>query len=187
MRNRNQSTGGDPQQAHTQELDSLDGLKSIHPLKIKMANRIEGKHIKHSAQTKRLTETQFNSTFLVKSSTPFISAVKRIDKQLTKFSKSQGTQRKFQNDQYKKVKYLIVKGMGKTIEKTLKLAMHFQSQGYKVDILTGSVQVLDEFEKEAYISSDGEDGSRFGHADIETKYKKRMVSSVEAKIWLQRE
>lgn len=112
-----------------------------------MVKRINGKHIKHSPQTKPLTETQFNSTFHVKSSTPFISAVKRINKQLAKFTKLQGTQRKFQNDQYKRVKYITVKGMGKTIEKTLKLAMHFQQLGYKVDIITGSVQVLDEFEK----------------------------------------
>ncbi|KAG5418770.1 hypothetical protein I9W82_003488 [Candida metapsilosis] len=157
-----------------------------------MVNRIQGKHIKHSPQTKRLTETQFNSTFLVKSSTPFISAIKRINKQLAKFTKQQaggGTgQRKFQNEQYKKVKYLTAKGMGKSIEKTLKLAMHFQSQGYKVDILTGSVQVLDEFEKKVVVHSDGDDDYEgVDREDLETEYKKRMVSSVEARIWLQRE
>ncbi|KAI5968960.1 hypothetical protein CANMA_001956 [Candida margitis] len=150
-----------------------------------MAKRIQGKHIKHSAQTTRLTETQFNSTFLVKSSTPFISAIKRINKQLTKFAKQQGSQRKFQNDQYKKVKYIAVKGMGRTIEKTLKLAMHFQSQGYKVDILTGSVQVLDEFEKR--VESFNPDSILAAEMDYETEYKKRMVSSVEARVWLQRE
>ncbi|CCG23853.1 Pop7 protein [Candida orthopsilosis Co 90-125] len=152
-----------------------------------MVNRIEGKHIKHSPQTRRLTETQYNSKFLVKSSTPFISAIKQISKQLARFSKSQGTQRKFQNDQYKKVKYITVKGMGKTIEKTLKLAMHFQSLGYKVDILTGSVKVLDEFERKAIVHSDDDGDEGIGREDCETEYRKRMVSSVEARIWLHRE
>ncbi|KAI5970476.1 hypothetical protein CANMA_000385, partial [Candida margitis] len=77
------------------------------------------------------------------------------------------------------------KGMGRTIEKTLKLAMHFQSQGYKVDILTGSVQVLDEFEKR--VESFNPDAILAAEMDYETEYKKRMVSSVEAKVWLQRE
>ena len=167
-----------------------------------MVKRINGKHIKHSPQTKPLTETQFNSTFHVKSSTPFISAVKRINKQLAKFTKLQGTQRKFQNDQYKRVKYITVKGMGKTIEKTLKLAMHFQQLGYKVDIITGSVQVLDEFEKKVLAPAgidnedlrmgiegeeEDDDDERNSLTDYETEYKKRMVSSVEARVWLQRE
>ena len=121
---------------------------------------------------------------------------------MAKFTKLQGTQRKFQNDQYKRVKYITVKGMGKTIEKTLKLAMHFQQLGYKVDIITGSVQVLDEFEKKVLAPAgidnedlrmgieeeeEDDDDERNSLTDYETEYKKRMVSSVEARVWLQRE
>ncbi|CAK9441049.1 uncharacterized protein LODBEIA_P49180 [Lodderomyces beijingensis] len=141
-----------------------------------MAKRIQGKHIKHSPNVKLQTETQFASAFYVKSSTPYISAIKKITKQLNKFSKTTGV-KKYNNDQYKKIQYITVKGMGRTIERTLKIAMRFQDLDYRVDILTGSVQVLDEFEIDA-CAKDG---------DEEREYRKRMVSSIEARIWLKRE
>ncbi|KAI5955308.1 hypothetical protein KGF54_001869 [Candida jiufengensis] len=127
---------------------------------------------------------------------------------LSKFEKSKNLNnlnssnynKKYQNENYKKVKYITVKGMGKTIEKTLKIAMNYQNdQNYKVDILTGSVQVLDEFEKSHTSQIDSiedavdntictKDSIEENHFDgPEREYQKRMVSYVEARVWLKRE
>ena len=157
-----------------------------------MGKRIQGKHIKHSANLKPLTETQASSTFLIKSRTPYISSLKRITKTLDKFNKTKSNVKKYQNEQFKNVKYITVKGMNKTIEKVLSLALHFQDKNYKVDILTGSVEVLDEFILPDATTNDNSDGgdedddSDADDEDNERIYKKRMVSSIEARIWIKR-
>ncbi|CAX41966.1 subunit of ribonucleases P/MRP, putative [Candida dubliniensis CD36] len=157
------------------------------------SNRIQGKrHIKHSPNLTPFNETQNASNFLIKSSTPYISAIKQITKKLNKFSKSKNshTVNKFQNEQYKTIKYITVKGMGKTIEKVASIGIHFQKD-YKVDVLTRSITVLDEF---APIESNQEpknEGS--SHNDDEedeeedTIYEKRTVSSIEIRIWIKRD
>lgn len=97
---------------------------------------------------------------------------------LDKFNKSITSNRKFQGGEYKKVKYITVKGMGKTIETTLGLANKFQNEfNYKVDVLTGTVEVLDEFipHESNDIESD------------EPIFQKRNVSYIELRIWLKRE
>ena len=157
-----------------------------------MGKRIQGKHIKHSANLKPLTETQASSTFLIKSRTPYISSLKKITKTLDKFNKTKSNVKKYQNEQFKNVKYITVKGMNKTIEKVLSLALHFQDKNYKVDILTGSVEVLDEFILPDATTNDNSDGgdedddSDADDEDNERIYKKRMVSSIEARIWIKR-
>ncbi|KAG7665150.1 uncharacterized protein J8A68_001206 [[Candida] subhashii] len=145
-----------------------------------MGKRLQAKHLKHSPNLIPQTETQKASTFLVKSRTPYVSALKTITKQLEKFEKTSNI-KKFQNLQYKRVKYITVKGMGKSIEKTLSILLNFQER-YKVDILTGSVEVLDEFEMEKKEGEDVDDDE-----EGEKVYKKRMVSSVEGRIWLKRD
>lgn len=157
-----------------------------------MGKRIQGKHIKHSANLKPLTETQASSTFLIKSRTPYISSLKKITKTLDKFNKTKSNVKKYQNEQFKNVKYITVKGMNKTIEKVLSLALHFQDENYKVDILTGSVEVLDEFILPDATSNDNSEGEEEEDDDDdddennERIYKKRMVSSIEARIWIKR-
>ncbi|RLV92012.1 Ribonucleases P/MRP protein subunit POP7 [Spathaspora sp. JA1] len=135
-----------------------------------MAKRTQGKHIKHTPNIKPRTQTEQISSFLIKSNTPYVSAIKKITKQLENFEKLTGI-KKYQS-QFKQVKYITVKGMGKCLEKTLSVGLYFQER-YKVDILTGTVEVLDEFQQE-----DEEDDSI---------YKKRLVSSVELRIWLKRD
>lgn len=72
--------------------------------------------------------------------------------------------------------------MGKAIENTLSIALKFQDElNYKVDILTGSVEVLDEFQ----IGTNGDDSDN--DYNDETLFKKRMVSYIETRIWLKRE
>lgn len=170
-----------------------------------MAKRIQGKnirHTKHSPVQKLQNETEFNLTILIKSLTPFISALKRIQKQLNKFSKSAATStssKKYQNDQYKKLQYIKVRGMGKCLEKTLKLALKFQELNYRVDIVTGSIEVIDEFEKleneeetKMDVDVDVDVGKETMQEDDvfddeERIYCKRMVSTVEVRIWLNRD
>lgn len=147
----------------------------------KNPKRIAGKHTKHSPNTQIRLKIENETTFLVKSTTPYISALKRIQKILAKFDKSVLPNKKYQNMEYKKVNYITVKGMGKAIENTLSIALKFQDElNYKVDILTGSVDVLDEFNVNAGDDSDND-------YNDDTIFKKRMVSYVESRIWLKRE
>lgn len=127
-------------------------------------------YIKHSANVEHKLQTQRETTFLVKSATPFISAIKKLDRILTKYG-GKRINFKYQNGQYRNVKFVTVKGMGKAIEKTVSIGLHYKLQGdHKVDILTGSVEVLDEL-----LPTDEDD---------ESTYKKRMVSYVEIRIWI---
>ncbi|ODQ80839.1 hypothetical protein BABINDRAFT_12943 [Babjeviella inositovora NRRL Y-12698] len=97
----------------------------------------------------------------LKSSTPYVSALKRIQKHIIQLPKKQPS-----------VKYVTVKGMGvKPVEKLMQLAVFFQvEEGFKVDMFTSSVEVLDE-----YVEEDEESGS--------SVFKKRLVSSVVMRIW----
>lgn len=63
-----------------------------------------------------------------------------------------------------KVKGIRIKGMGKAIEKTLAIGNYFREREYKVEVFTGSEEVLDEFVGE------------------ERRYEKRMVSLVELRL-----
>ena len=140
------------------------------------SKRIVGKtHIKHSPNNEIQTLVERETCYLVKSGTPFISAVKRIMQILSKFDKSQIKHRRFQGGEYKKVKYITAKGMGKAIEKALSIGIKFEELEYKVEYLTGSVEVLDEYKED---SEEEEEGSI---------YEKRMVSYIEARIWLKKE
>ncbi|ANZ77388.1 BA75_04963T0 [Komagataella pastoris] len=118
--------------------------------------RIDGTLIKHPPMRKyKVTEEK--NTFFVKSSTLYVSAVKQISKKVEKLNATQT-----------KNKVFIVKGMGKSIPKVLSIGVYFQLKNYRVEVFTGSVKVLDEFEKE----------------DDDSILSKRTVSSVEVRIIL---
>ncbi|ODV67248.1 hypothetical protein HYPBUDRAFT_6531 [Hyphopichia burtonii NRRL Y-1933] len=136
-------------------------------------------HIKHSPNNELQSKINQETTFLVKSSTPYISAIKRIKKILEKFDKTTLPNKKYQRGDYKKVKYILVKGMGKAIEKTLSIGLNYKEDlKYKVDIITGTVEVYDEFQPK--IDSEDED-------EAESSIEKRRVSYVEIRIWLKRD
>lgn len=111
-------------------------------------------HIKHSANRGILLQIDKETIFFVKSSTPFISAVKRVQKMNHRLEKGL----------MMKVKGVKIKGMGKAIEKTLAIGNYFKERDYKVEVFTGSEEVLDEFVGE------------------ERRYEKRMVSFVEVTL-----
>lgn len=133
-------------------------------------------HIKHSANTKIPLKIEETTTILIKSNTPYISALKRIKKTLQRFEQSLLPQnKKYQGGGFKSVKYISVKGLGKAIEKCLSLGLAFQDKiGYKIEVLTGTVEVLDEFKQ------DGSD------SEEESEYRKRRTNSIEIRVYLNR-
>ncbi|KAF5211998.1 putative ribonucleases P/MRP protein subunit [Clavispora lusitaniae] len=138
--------------------------------------------IKQSAVAKIQTQVERESTFLVKSKTPFISAIKRIDVILDKFDRDSIDHKKFRRGNYKKIKYIRVKGMGKAIEKVASLAAHYTTKkAYKVDVYTGTVDVVDEVQHKTNHSLKDDD------SDTESEYRERKVSYMEIKIWLKRD
>lgn len=141
--------------------------------------RLNAKHIKHSPNTTPYLQVAGDTTFLVKSKTPYVSALKRITKKLDKYTRATQLRDRHSLGAYKKVQYITVKGMGRAIEKTLLLALEFQDRlMYRTDIQTGSVEVIDEFKMEDGADSDWDEDDR------ELVYKKRMVSYVEVRIWI---
>ena len=162
---------------------STSGTTSSSSAKIHKLQKINGKHIRRSANVNTQLVVEKDTTFLVKSSTPFVSGLKRINKMLDKFNKTVTRHtNKYQGGEFKKVKYITVKGMGKSIENTLGIANRLQNDyHYKVDVLTGTVEVVDEFvpfEGEASQSKDGIEDPTF---------QKRKVSTIELRVWLKRE
>lgn len=125
----------------------------------------ESKLLRKLPTVKTLSRKQIKTTIYVKTSTPYISALKRIKKFLRDLPKSGST-------------CVVVLGMGKAIEKTLSLGCHFEQQlGKKVDVLTKSVELLDE------VSLDDEDGDSIKDVDRETMLKKRTISGIELRIY----
>lgn len=144
----------------------------------------DSKIIKHSPANKILSKTGKDTTFLVKGSTPFISAVKRIDKMLEKFDTTGLHANKFQRGEYKKVRFITVKGTGYAMDKVISIGLHFQTKkAYRIDVKTGTVEVLDEKKVPLEVSVKDDSTDDEG----ETELLRRKTSSVEVKIWLKRE
>ncbi|GAV51891.1 hypothetical protein ZYGR_0AF03620 [Zygosaccharomyces rouxii] len=119
------------------------------------------KLIKKHPTVKSISHKQVHSTIYLKSKTPYVSALKRINKFLTNVKRTGST-------------YVTVLGMGRAVEKALSLACHFQDHSQKrVEILTKSIDVMDEL-----INQDDEDPS-----DADTELQKRTVSGVEIRIY----
>lgn len=116
--------------------------------------------------------TELDTTVYVKSSTPFMSAVKRINKIITKFDEIPNKRGKpvRRGNISKKVNYITVKGMGKCVEKVLNLGIHFKSENFSVDIYTKTIGVLDE------IVNEEDEGC--------TDIKKRNVGAIEIRIYV---
>lgn len=147
-----------------------------------------GTHIKHAPIIRNLSKLDLETTYFVKSSSPFMSAFKKVYKILNKFDKvDDASNYKYRNGHYKNLKYITLKGMGKSMEKTLNLALKFRDElGYKTDILTGSSEVIDEFKKDINDRYSIEVDDDEMEEEEEILYKKRMVSSIEIRLWLKR-
>ncbi|AMD19640.1 HCL511Cp [Eremothecium sinecaudum] len=105
----------------------------------------------------------------VKSKTPYVSALKRVNKMLQMLEKQPANTDK----------YITLMGMGQAVEKTLSVGCHFQEhKNHRVVIKTASTEVVDEVIK----YSDGEDS--VNEEDRETELQLRKVSGVEVRIYV---
>ncbi len=121
-----------------------------------------GTQIKHSAP--RIRSHQATKTQLyLKPNVPLISTVKKVQKLLNNLPKNAP-----------QVKYISVFAMSRAINNALSLACYLEEeQGLIVDILTGTVAVLDEFKQE-------ED-----EEEEESVMQKRLVTKIEVRVWRQ--
>lgn len=144
--------------------------KTIRPSQVKI--------IKHIS-TKRQTLIEKETTYLVKSTTPFISGLKRIKKIIDKFENENTSSnehlKKYRKGDYKNIKFIKIKGMGKAIEKTISLGLHF-NENYKICIYSGTCEVLDELIFD--------ENSESENALEKQTFKRRNVSFVEIHIFL---
>ncbi|CAI4058967.1 hypothetical protein N7582_001253 [Saccharomyces uvarum] len=128
------------------------------------------KRVRKHPSLKTLTHKQIHTTVFVKSATPYVSALKRINKFLDGVHKHGSS-------------YVVVLGMGKAVEKTLALGCHFQDQkNKKIEVFTRSIEVLDEVIAEQQEGVESE--SDVDDEDKETQLKKRTVSGIELHIYV---
>lgn len=137
--------------------------------------------VKQSISREIPTQVERETLFLVKTATPFIAAVKRIDSILDKFDRDAVEHKKFHRGNYKKIKYIRIKGLGKAMVKVSSLAAHYIKKGYKVDVYTGSIEVTDEVHRQT------EQSTKDDESDTECELKKRNISYMEVKVWLKRD
>lgn len=129
---------------------------------------VQAKLVRKLPSVKVLSSKQIKTTIYVKSNTPYISALKRIKRFLRDLEKNGAS-------------HVVVLGMGRAIEKTLSLGCHFEQQlGKKVEVLTKTVELVDEVAAESDESIESED---LRDADRETTLKKRSVSGVELRVY----
>lgn len=79
--------------------------------------------------------------------------------------------------------------MGRAIEKTLLVGLKFQNElMYKTEVVTGSVEVVDEFKvAESNEKEQEESEEELDDDDKESVFQKRMASYVEVRIWIKRD
>ncbi|KAG7726518.1 hypothetical protein KL933_003449 [Ogataea haglerorum] len=128
------------------------------------------KLVKH-APPLRYSYNDSRTVVHIKSSTPFMSAAKRILKNIDYFDHKYTKKGKPIPNQNKLVSYIVVRGMGKAISKVTNLALYFDHElGYKVEVFTKTVEVLDELQS----------------ANDDDVYQRRKVSCLELHIDLQK-
>ncbi|AET40939.1 ribonuclease P/MRP protein subunit POP7 Ecym_7087 [Eremothecium cymbalariae DBVPG len=130
--------------------------------------KFRGKLVRKRPTVKTLNHKKLKNVLYVKSKTPYVSALKRINKWLERL----------QTQKQSSDKYITLLGMGKAIEKTLSIACHFQEiKKCKVGIKTISTEVVDEIAED-----DEEDDEGIKDEDRENKLQIRKLSGVEIKI-----
>lgn len=119
------------------------------------------REIKQRPSRKASTQVEYDLTFLVKLTTPYVSAVKQIHAKLKRIHRKRATN-------YQLVKFFTVKGMGKAMATVALLLQEFGDR--KVEVFTGTNEVVDTVVAE----DEGADD----------EYKLRKVSFIELRIWL---
>lgn len=144
-------------------------FENLNFLEVIVDKMSQGKLVSKHPSIKTLSHQKIKTTIYVKSKTPYVSALKRINKFMSQLPRH-GSE------------YVTVMGMGKAVEKTLSLGCYFQdTKGRKVEIITKSIEVLDEV---VVNDGDQEDEQNILHEeDLETTLRKRLVSGVELRIY----
>ncbi|ANB14048.1 Pop7p [Sugiyamaella lignohabitans] len=101
----------------------------------------------------------------VSTKTPFVSGLKRVSKHISDVQKL-GTKDSIKKNEL----HVTVYGLGKAIDKALAIGLNFMNQYSRVEVLTGTVNVVDES------NEDDENGI--------PKINKRKTSKVEIKIYV---
>lgn len=147
------------------------------------------KIIKH-APLKVYNHIELDTTLYIKSNTPFISAIKRIEKMINKFDEIPNKKGELvrRGNLSKKCKFVTVKGMGKSISKVLNIGIHFKyEEKFNVDIFTKTIGVLDEFisdEKNDVQNNNSIDDNFDDYSDDDSILRKRNVGAVEIRIYI---
>lgn len=145
------------------------------------------KLIKH-APLRPYVHTELDTTVYVKSTTPFMSAVKRIEKMLYKFEEIPNKRGELvrRGNASGKCKFITVRGMGKSIDKVVNLGLHFKyEEKCTVDIFTKSVGVLDEFVKnKEEMEPTKEEQEEKEVEEDESVLRKRNVGAIEVRIYI---
>lgn len=144
------------------------------------------KLIKH-APLRPYVHTELDTTVYVKSSTPFMSAVKRIEKMMSKFEEIPNKKGNLirRGNVSLKCKFITVRGMGKSIDKVVNLGLHFKfEEKCTVDIFTKSVGVLDEFVGKETDKEEKEDVPGEEEGEDDSVLRKRNVGAIEVRIYI---
>lgn len=144
------------------------------------------KLIKH-APLRPYVHTELDTTVYVKSTTPFMSAVKRIEKMLYKFEEIPNKRGELvrRGNASGKCKFITVRGMGKSIDKVVNLGLHFKyEEKCTVDIFTKSVGVLDEFVKNEEEMEPTKEEKEKEVEEDESVLRKRNVGAIEVRIYI---
>lgn len=107
------------------------------------------------------TQVEHDLTFLVKLTTPYVSAVKQINRKLKRIHRKRTTN-------YQLVKFFTVKGMGKAMATVALLLQEFGTK--KVEVFTGTEEVVDTVKADTEGADD--------------EYKLRKVSYIELRVWI---
>lgn len=139
-----------------------------------MATKHQGKLIKKRPSLKTLNNKQIKSTIFIKSQTPYLSALKRTKKMLTKLPQGQ--------------QHVTLYAMGKAVTKSLSLACYFQQHSYRVGIYTKTIEVIDEIlneDEEEQLKQEQKTSNvecDIDMDDVDTELKLRKLSGVEIRI-----
>ncbi|CCE61202.1 hypothetical protein TPHA_0A01180 [Tetrapisispora phaffii CBS 4417] len=128
--------------------------------------------VKRNPSIKGLSHQKIHSTVYIKSTTPYVSGVKRINKFLENLDKQAAI-------------YVTVLGMGRAVEKTLSMALYFENTKHKrVEVYTRTVDLLDEvIDESAEESTSTSDSDSDDDEHKVTTLKNRKITGIELRLY----
>ncbi|VEU24332.1 DEKNAAC105649 [Brettanomyces naardenensis] len=142
--------------------------------------RLENKCLVKHAPPRAYSQNEGSHVVYIKSSTPYISALKRIERSLDGFRPLPNRNGSPVAKSGSNIKYIVVKGMGKAIPKVVNLGIHFKyDKQLHVELYTKTIGVLDEF-----VPKDNENDDDDEEEEDDDVLRKRNVGSVELHIML---